>query len=140
MAARYGGETSVIAMRGVQAQCHAKRARRRCLIGRCGHRRAASICLICGRRPAWRTWLTAADLQPTAAPIDGADVIIVVTGGNAQAVVARSLAPVLRNGQVILLIQGNTGGSLIVRRALDDAGCRCTMSSAHDATPIPTGC
>ena len=37
--------------------------------------------------------------------IDGADVIIVVTGGNAQAVVARSLAPLLRNGQVILLIQ-----------------------------------
>src|SRR6516162_474981 len=37
--------------------------------------------------------------------IDGADVIIVVTGGNAQAAVARSLAPVLRNGQVILLIQ-----------------------------------
>jgi hypothetical protein len=29
----------------------------------------------------------------------------VVTGGNAQAVVARSLAPLLRNGQVILLIQ-----------------------------------
>ena len=41
--------------------------------------------------------------------IDGADVIIVVTGGNAQAVVARSLAPLLRNGQVVLLIQGNTG-------------------------------
>jgi opine dehydrogenase len=59
--------------------------------------------------------------------IDGADVIIVVTGGNAQAAVARSLAPVLRNGQVILLIQGNTGGSLIVRRALDDAGCRAEV-------------
>ncbi len=56
--------------------------------------------------------------------VDGADVIIVVTGGNAQATVARSLAPLLRNGQIILLIQGNTGGSLIVRRALDDAGCQ----------------
>ena len=56
--------------------------------------------------------------------VDGADVIIVVTGGNAQAVVARSLASLVRDGQVILLIQGNTGGSLIVRRALDDAGCR----------------
>ena len=41
--------------------------------------------------------------------------IIVVTGGNAQAVVARSLAPLLRDGQVILLIRGNTGGSLIRR-------------------------
>jgi opine dehydrogenase len=63
--------------------------------------------------------------------IDGADVIIVVTGGNAQAVVARSLAPLLRNGQVILLIQGNTGGSLIVRRALDDAGCRAEIDVAE---------
>ncbi len=61
----------------------------------------------------------------------GAGVIIVVTGGNAQAVVARSLAPLLSNGQVILLIQGNTGGSLIVRRALDDAGCRADVDIAE---------
>jgi len=54
--------------------------------------------------------------------VDGAGVIIVVTGGNTQAAVARSLAPLARNGQVILLIQGNTGGALIVRRPLDDAG------------------
>ena len=63
--------------------------------------------------------------------VDGANVIIIVTGGNAQAVVARSLAPLLRNGQVILLIQGNTGGSLIVRRALDDAGCRAEVDVAE---------
>jgi len=54
-----------------------------------------------------------------------------VTGGNAQAVVARSLAPLLRDGQVILLIQGNTGGSLIVRRALDDARCRAEIDVAE---------
>jgi hypothetical protein len=63
--------------------------------------------------------------------VDGADVIIVVTGGSAQAVVARSLAPLLRDGQVILLIQGNTGGSLIVRRTLDDAGCRADVDVAE---------
>ena len=62
---------------------------------------------------------------------DGADVVIVVTGGNAQAAVARSLAPLLRDGQVILLIQGNTGGSLIVRRALDEAGCRADVAVAE---------
>jgi len=45
--------------------------------------------------------------------------------------VARSLAPLLRDGQVILLIQGNTGGSLIVRRALDDAGCRAEVDIAE---------
>jgi hypothetical protein len=54
-----------------------------------------------------------------------------VTGGNSQAVVARSLAPLVREGQVILLIQGNTGGSLIVRRALDDAGCRAEVDVAE---------
>jgi len=62
---------------------------------------------------------------------DGADVIIIVTGGSAQAVVARSLAPLLRDGQVVLLIQGNTGGSLIVRRALDEAGCRAKVDVAE---------
>ncbi|MBV8507771.1 MAG: NAD/NADP octopine/nopaline dehydrogenase family protein, partial [Alphaproteobacteria bacterium] len=63
--------------------------------------------------------------------VDGADVIIVLTGGNIQAVVARSLAPLLKDGQVILLIQGNTGGSLIVRRALDEAGCRAKVDVAE---------
>ena len=63
--------------------------------------------------------------------IDGADVIIVATGGNAQEAVARSLAPVLRDGQIILLIQGNTGGSLVVRRALDAAGCRAAVDIAE---------
>jgi opine dehydrogenase len=63
--------------------------------------------------------------------VGGADVIIVVTGGNAQAVVARSLAPLVRDGHVILLIQGNTGGSLIVHRALKDAGCRAEIDVAE---------
>jgi hypothetical protein len=63
--------------------------------------------------------------------IDGADIIIVVTGGNTQAAVARSLAPLVRDGQLILLIQGNTGGSLIVRRALDEAGCRADIDVAE---------
>ncbi|MBV9374850.1 MAG: NAD/NADP octopine/nopaline dehydrogenase family protein [Alphaproteobacteria bacterium] len=65
------------------------------------------------------------------AAIDGADVIIVVTGGNTQSTVARSVAPLVRDGQIILLIQGNTGGSVIVRRALDDAGCRAKVDVAE---------
>src|SRR6185312_4615800 len=63
--------------------------------------------------------------------VDGADVIIIVTGGNAQETVATSLAPLLRDGQIILLIQGNTGGSLVVRRALDAAGCRAAVDIAE---------
>ncbi len=65
------------------------------------------------------------------AAVDGADLIIIVTGGNAQETVARSLAPLLRDGQIILLIQGNTGGSLVVRRALDGAGCRAVVDVAE---------
>ena len=65
------------------------------------------------------------------AAVDGADIIIVVTGGNAQETVARSLAPLLRDRQIILLIQGNTGGSLVVRRALDAAGCRAAVDVAE---------
>jgi opine dehydrogenase len=71
--------------------------------------------------------------------IDGADVVILVTGGNAQATVARSLAPLLRDGQVILLIQGNTGGSLIVRRALDEAGC-CANVAVAEMDNYPYSC
>src|ERR1700719_3036515 len=66
-----------------------------------------------------------------AAAVDGAEVIIIVTGGNHQAGVARGLAPLLRDGQIILLIQGNTGGSLVVRRALDMAGCRAAVDVAE---------
>jgi opine dehydrogenase len=65
------------------------------------------------------------------AAVDGANIIVVVTGGNAQEAVARSLAPLLRNGQLILLIQGNTGGSLVVRRALDAALCRAAVDVAE---------
>src|SRR5271170_836783 len=65
------------------------------------------------------------------AAVDGADIIIIVTGGNAQEGAARSLAPLLCDGQIILLIQGNTGGSLVVRRALDATGCRADVDVAE---------
>ena len=56
---------------------------------------------------------------PELAPaVDGADIIAVCTGSNAHAEVARLLAPRLRDGQTILLVQGGTGGSLVVRNAL----------------------
>jgi opine dehydrogenase len=66
-----------------------------------------------------------------AAAVDGAGIIIVATGGNYQEAVARALAPLLRGGELILLIQGNTGGSLVVRRALDTAGCRAAVDIAE---------
>ena len=65
------------------------------------------------------------------ASTDGADIIIIVTGGNFQEKVAQSLSPLLRDGQLILLVQGNTCGSLIVRRALDAAGCKARVDIAE---------
>ena len=65
---------------------------------------------------------------PELAPaVDGADVILVCTGSNAHAEVARLLAPRLQNGQTILLVQGGTGGSLVVRNELLRLGCRAEV-------------
>jgi opine dehydrogenase len=63
--------------------------------------------------------------------VDGADVIAICTGGNYQEGAARGLAPLLRDGQIVLLIQGNTGGALTFRRALDGAGCRAQVDIAE---------
>jgi len=65
------------------------------------------------------------------AAVDGASVIIVATGGTYQEGVATALAPLLRGGEIILLVQGNTGGSLVVRRALDAAGCGVSIDIAE---------
>jgi opine dehydrogenase len=71
-------------------------------------------------------------VTPKLAPaVEGADVIIVVTGSHFHAEVARDLARVVRDGQTILLIQGGTGGSLVVRRELRRAGCRATIDVAE---------
>lgn len=63
--------------------------------------------------------------------VDGADIVVFCTGGAFQEGAARDLAPHLRDGQIILLIQGNTGGALVVRRALDRAGCKARIDIAE---------
>jgi opine dehydrogenase len=65
------------------------------------------------------------------AAVDGAEVIAVCTGGTYQESVASGLAPLLREGQIVLLIQGNTGGALVFRRALDAAGCTASADIAE---------
>ena len=65
------------------------------------------------------------------AAADGADIFIIVTGGTFQEKVAEALAPLLRDGQIILLVQGNTGGALVVRRTLDRAGCKAKIDIAE---------
>ncbi|HEV2185651.1 MAG TPA: NAD/NADP octopine/nopaline dehydrogenase family protein [Stellaceae bacterium] len=66
-----------------------------------------------------------------AVAVEGADIIAVCTGGTYQEGVARGLAPLLRGGETILLIQGNTGGALTFRHALDQAGCRAEVDIAE---------
>src|SRR5215208_2840599 len=69
-------------------------------------------------------------VDPTAA-VDGADIIVIVTGGTFQEGAAADLGPLLRDGHTVLLIQGNAGGSLVVRRALDRAGCTARVDIAE---------
>jgi len=73
------------------------------------------------------------------AAIEGAEIIAVCTGGTYQEAVGRGLASLLRDGQTILLIQGNTGGSLVVRRALDAAGC-CARVDIAEMDNYPYSC
>jgi opine dehydrogenase len=86
----------------------------------------------------------AARVTPQLAPaVDGADVIVVCTGSTKHAEVARLLAPLLRDGQTILLVQGGTGGSLVVRNELKRAACRadvdvCEMDNYPFSLSWPT--
>jgi len=63
--------------------------------------------------------------------VQGAQVIIVCTWGTEHARVARDLAPLLVDGQLILLIQGNAGGALVVRNELKRAGCAAEVDVAQ---------
>ena len=63
--------------------------------------------------------------------VEGAQVIIVCTWGTEHARVASDLAPLLVDGQLILLVQGNSGGALVVRNALKLAGCGADVDVAE---------
>jgi opine dehydrogenase len=63
--------------------------------------------------------------------LDGAKVILVSVNGDDHAQVAKDIAPYLVDGQIIVLIQGHFGGTLVFRKALDDAGCRAKVRLAE---------
>jgi opine dehydrogenase len=72
--------------------------------------------------------------------VDGASLILVSTYGNDHEAVARSLAPLLRDGQTILLVQGHFFGSWLFRRTLDAAGCKARVDVAEmDSYPFMLG-
>ncbi len=71
-----------------------------------------------------------------AAAVQGAAVLIVSTYGNDHPTLARQLAPLLEDGQLIVLCQGHFCGPLVFRSALDAAGCKARVDIAEmDAYP-----
>lgn len=60
------------------------------------------------------------DIEET---VKGADIIMVTTVANAHRAVAKSLAPFVEEGQVIILNPGRTCGALVFKQSLADYGC-----------------
>lgn len=59
--------------------------------------------------------------------VEGAALVAVTTLNNDHQAVARQLAPLLRDGQIVCLIPGYVGGALEFRRALAVSGCRASV-------------
>ena len=64
----------------------------------------------------------------------GANLVIVVIPTVYHGSVARLMAPYLRDGQILVLNPGATGGALEVRAVLHDAGCRASIVVAETDT------
>jgi opine dehydrogenase len=68
--------------------------------------------------------------------LDGADVIMVVVPASGHRDIARKCAPHLRDGQIVLLNPGRTGGAIEFRRILNKKGCRADIILAEACTFI----
>ncbi len=55
--------------------------------------------------------------------LEQAEIIMVTTVANAHESVATSIAPFLEDGQIVVLNPGRTGGALLFKQALKEAGC-----------------
>lgn len=55
--------------------------------------------------------------------VKGAEIIMVTTVANAHRAVAKSLAPLVEDGQVIILNPGRTCGALVFRQTMEENGC-----------------
>ena len=55
--------------------------------------------------------------------VRGAEIIMVTTVANAHRAVAKSIAPYVEEGQVIILNPGRTCGALVFKQTLADNGC-----------------
>jgi opine dehydrogenase len=66
--------------------------------------------------------------------LDGADVVMIVVPASGHRFVARSCAPHLRDGQILILNPGRTGGALEFRQILNQAGCAADVTLAEAGT------
>ena len=66
--------------------------------------------------------------------MDGADVVMVVTPATAHRGLAALMAPHLRDGQLVVLNPGRTGGALEVRKVFADAGAAAAVVVAETQT------
>jgi opine dehydrogenase len=66
--------------------------------------------------------------------LDGADVIMVVTPATAHRGLATLMAPHLRDGQIVVLNPGRTGGALEVRKVFADTGVAAAVVVAETQT------
>jgi opine dehydrogenase len=68
--------------------------------------------------------------------LEHAEVIMVVVPSSAHADIARACAPHLRDGQIVVLHPGRTGGALEFRKVLNDNGCPADVTVAEAETLI----
>jgi opine dehydrogenase len=68
--------------------------------------------------------------------LDGTDVIMVVVPASGHRDIARSCAPHLRDGQIVILNPGRTGGALEFRQILNREGCTADVVVAETGTFI----
>jgi len=66
--------------------------------------------------------------------LDSADVIMVVVPASGHRDIARSCAPHLRDGQIVVLNPGRTGGALEFRQILNREGCTADVIVAEAGT------
>lgn len=68
--------------------------------------------------------------------VNFADVIMVVVPSSAHAEVAKSMAPHLRDGQIVILHPGRTCGAVEVAKVLQDENCQADVTVAEAGTFI----
>lgn len=84
-----------------------------------------------GRRRWGRLAVVTSDI---AAALDGSDVIMVVVPASGHRDVAHLCAPHLRDGQILVLNPGRTGGALEFRQILNRQGCTADVTLAEAGT------